>query len=281
MVRQSSRYLFCLPVLIMLATLLSACAEPSTTGADEFVVADVFATPGKSLATADLSPTPQLTADPANLQPNTPAPTLPLPTVVVLEQPTLPILITGPSPTVANVPIQPSAAPMTCATAPPLPFGAIWQNIPQVQSAMRCPVGEPQTVRGVWQVFERGIMFWRESDHSIFVISDMAIRQGQATDKWWRIVDTWQDTEPPDDPSLQPPDGMRQPIRGFGKIWRSNGFVREAVGWATGDEMQIDSQWQTFEGGWMMTGPNNTPVYTMVPLDEAPFTNGTHLGPQG
>ncbi|MBN1427402.1 MAG: hypothetical protein JXB07_03395 [Anaerolineae bacterium] len=281
MICQSSRHLLYPSLLLVLATVFSACAEPDTTGANEFVVADVFATPGKSLATAELSPTPQLTTASENLLSNTPAPTLPLPTVVVLEQPTLPILITGPTPTTAVAISQPTTTPMAaCASTPPLPFGAIWQNIPQVQAAMRCPTGEPQDIPGVWQMFERGVMFWRENDHSIFIISELAIRQGQATDKWWRIEDTWQADEPEDDPSLQPPNGMRQPIRGFGKVWRGNGFIREAVGWAAADEIQINSQWQTFEGGWMMTGPNNTPVYVMVPLDEMPYTNGTHLGPQ-
>jgi hypothetical protein len=124
-------------------------------------------------------------------------------------------------------------------------------------------------------------MFWRESDHSIFIISDLAIRQGQTTDKWWRMVDSWQSGDPENDPGLQPPGGMRQPVRGFGKVWRNNGFIREAVGWATGDEIQTASQWLTFEGGWMMAGPGDTPVYVMVPLDGLPYTNGIHLGPQG
>lgn len=281
MIRQSSRHLLYLFTLSIVAAALSACAEPSSTGANEFVVADVFATPGKSLATAELSPTPQPTPAPESLIPDTPAPTLPLPTVVVLEQPTLPILITGPSPTPVDVSTQPPTNTLACETTPPLPFGAIWQNIPQAQGAMRCPTGEPQSVHGVWQVFERGVMFWRENDNSIFIISEMAIRQGQTTDKWWRIVDTWQEGEPEDDPSLQPPAGMSQPARGFGKVWRNNGFVREAVGWAIAEEVLFDSQWQTFEGGWMMAGPNNTPVYVMIPLDDPPYTNGSHLGPQG
>lgn len=271
-------FLFALMVTALLL-LLSACAEPRATGANEFVVADVFATPGKSLATAELSPTPMASPPSANPMPTTPAPTLPLPTVVVLDQPTLPIIAVGPSPTPANAPVAASTQ-ISCAS-PPLPFAAVWQNIPQAQTMMRCPVGTPQPVGGVWQAFEHGVMFWRQSDHSIFIISSLAIRQGQTTDKWWRIEDTWQTGEPESDPGLQPPAGMRQPIRGFGKVWRNNGFVREAVGWAVGDEIQLDSQWLTFEGGWMMAGPNNTPVYVMVPLDALPYTNGLHLGPQG
>jgi hypothetical protein len=280
MIGHSFRQFACLLILIVFTTLLSACAEPRAAGANEFVVADVFATPGKSLATAELSPTPMGSPAPPNLLPTTPAPTLPLPTVVVLDQPTLPIMVVGPSPTPANV-VTPVPTQLSCTAAPPLPFAAIWQNITQAQALMRCPAGSPEHINGVWQVFERGVMFWRESDHSIFIISDLAIRQGQTTDKWWRMADTWQSGEPENDPSLQPPVGMRQPVRGFGKVWRNNGFVREAVGWAAGDEIQTASQWLTFEGGWMMAGPGDTPVYVMVPLDGLPYTNGIHLGPQG
>jgi hypothetical protein len=259
--------------LVLMA--LAACQRGAAEDSD-FVVADLFATPGKALATIELSPTPLPTATLPNLPPPTPVPTLPLPTVVVLQQPTLPVVTFGPTPT------SPPALPGNvsgCATAPPMPFTPIWQNISQAQTLMRCPIGTPQEVRGAFQFFEHGVMFWRESDRSIFVLSDLAIRQGQLTDSWWRVDDTFQEGEPESDPALIPPEGLRQPVRGFGKVWRNNAFVREALGWATSEEMPITSLWQTFEGGWMMTGPNGAPIYVMAPLDALPYSSGIHLGP--
>jgi hypothetical protein len=159
-----------------------------------------------------------------------------------------------------------------------MPFTPVWQNIPQAQSLVRCPVGAPITMTGVWQSFEHGMMFWRESDRSIFVLSELKIRQGQPSDTWWRIDDTWTDAEPERDDSLQVPEGLRQPIRGFGKVWRNNGFIREGLGWATSDERTASLTWQQFEGGFMFTGPDGAPIYVVGTSDAPPHFTGIHLG---
>jgi len=269
--------------ILSLAAALAACG---TLGADtpapqdsSFVVADLFATPGKSLATLEPSPSVQPSATVFNVGPATLAPTLSLPTVVIL-QPNLPtqppfggLLLT---PTIAPLPIP---TEQVCSADPPLPFAAVWQNTPQAKALLGCPAGSPQTVSGLWQPFERGVMFERDSDHSIFIISDANIRQqGKLTDAWWRLMDTWQADESDADPSLTAPTGLLQPLRGFGKVWRSNAFVRQAVGWATADAAQIESQWLNFDRGWMMTGPNGAPIYVML-LGDADQTVGTHLAP--
>jgi hypothetical protein len=45
--------------------------------------------------------------------------------------------------------------------------------------------------------------------------------------------DTWTDSEPEQDAPLEPPEGLFQPIRGFGKVWRESEWVRDNLGWAT------------------------------------------------
>ncbi len=253
-------------VLTLALAALMACAPQPTPQ-----VADLPPTAGKLLATIALSPTPP----PTGTQPDqaaTFAPTVPLPTVVVLRQPTLPIGTPGPSPTPA-IPDVGDVCP-----APPMPFAPAWQNIAQLRQMLRCPVGAPQTVHGVMQFYEHGVMFWRESDRSIFVLSVLAIQRGQLTDTWWRLPDTYQEGEPEGDIGLTPPEGLIMPIRGFGKLWRNNGFIRDALGWATTAEFPLDSQWQQFEGGWMMTGPDGHPVYALVPLDDPPYSTGLHFG---
>ena len=46
---------------------------------------------------------------------------------------------------------------------------------------------------------------------------------------------------PPDgDPNIHPPAGLRQPVRGFGLIWRDNPQVRDGVGWAIEEEARAD-----------------------------------------
>ncbi len=264
-----------LAILAAALSLMAAC-EPAAPTGEPFVVADLFATPGKALATVALSPTPSATPTIPNVPSPTPAPTLPLPTVSILRQPTLPIGTFAPQAT--RSPLEATPGPLVCAGAPPMPFTPIWQNIAQAQSLMRCPKGDLKEVAGVWQGFEYGAMFWRERDRSIFVLSELGTRQGQPTDTWWRVDDTWSEGEPEFDPGLAPPEGLRQPVRGFGKVWRGNGFIREALGWAIGEEVSVTILWQEFDGGWMMTGPQGAPIFVLAPTDPAPHSTGIHLG---
>jgi len=244
-----------------------------------FVVADLFATQGKALATAALSPTPPATAtieNQAEILARTA--TLALPTQPALLQPTNPVGI-APTPTRSAEPTSalPAANPPAC-PPPEEPFGTIWAANVQAQTLLGCPVGSAYDVPGAIQYFEKGTMFWRQSDRSVFVLSESAIRQGQTADLWWRFDDTYQEGEPESDPNLAPPAGLLQPVRGFGKIWRNNAFIREAVGWAAGNEFGMVSRWQDFERGWMMTGPDGRPVFALAPDSPAPYNSGSHLG---
>jgi hypothetical protein len=251
-----------------------AAGAPSSAGDESFVVADVFATPGKLLATVALSPTPIPTATvEGQSAPIEPAATLPVPTAVVL-QPTMPINTPGPTPTLAiDAPTAVTVTP-TADCAPPAPFLTLWEGSEEARALLGCPTGSPQPVGGVFQTYEHGVMFWRESDKSIFVLSDASGQQSDSGGSWWRLDDTFEEGEPESDPSLVPPDGLLQPVRGFGKVWRSNGFIREATGWATAPEQAAESTWLDFEGGWMMTGPEGSMVYAMIPLDDPPHATG-------
>jgi hypothetical protein len=59
--------------------------------------------------------------------------------------------------------------------------------------------------------------------------------------------DTWTDAEPESDPSIASPEGLVQPVRGFGKLWRSNSEVRDRLGWALDSEVGFDGAYQV---GW-------------------------------
>ena len=54
---------------------------------------------------------------------------------------------------------------------------------------------------------------------------------------------------PDADPDIEPPDGLVQPVRGFGWVWRNGSEVRERLGWATEPEKGHDSPVQGFERG--------------------------------
>src|SRR5258706_433085 len=121
-------------LLILIAGLIlfAACAAPPTPSDPDFVTADAFATPGKSLATLEPSPSVQPSPTVINVGPPPSAPTLQLPTVVVL-QPGSPLQPAAPTGGLLITPIvrTPTPAAPVCTTQPPLPFAAIWLNIPQ------------------------------------------------------------------------------------------------------------------------------------------------------
>lgn len=148
-----------------------------------------------------------------------------------------------------------------CSSAAPTP--ALPTSSPPTSQLSTQAAEAPFTCQAgvIEQSFENGFMFWvghttqeRCTDQHAFTpgsgevwvaILDSAGKSGQ----WLIFVDDWQDgTDPVDDPSLNPPEGMSQPVRGFGKIWRTklSEQQRTSLGWATGDELPFATDY-TYE----------------------------------
>ncbi len=95
-----------------------------------------------------------------------------------------------------------------------------------------CPNAPARLAQAAYQPFERGLMIWFE---------------GRI---WWldsggngRIdPDRWAGGEVTFDQT--PPEGLYQPIRGFGTLWVSDPGVRSALGWATAPEQGYSIQVQ-------------------------------------
>lgn len=79
-------------------------------------------------------------------------------------------------------------------------------------------------------------MIWLETTGSVYVFH----KEGG----WQRFEDTWSEDLPESDPAIVAPEGLIQPIRGFGKVWRENPEVRERLGWALGVELAFESELQ-------------------------------------
>lgn len=140
------------------------------------------------------------------------------------QPPTVMVLVVTFTPDVADsssgaASIQPQAT----ATAAPTPTFAPFPTP---------VVGQVQVAE---QPFERGRMFWVQPKRQIWVLMEDPDDPQRGT---WRIYDdTFTENDPALDPDITPPDeGLYQPERGFGKLWRENEAVRSALGWAVTPE---------------------------------------------
>ena len=75
---------------------------------------------------------------------------------------------------------------------------------------------------------------------------------------WRQYEDTFEEGDRESDPALNPPGGGFQPIRGFGKVWRTQGDVRDALGWALEEERGYTAFVHEFERGTLFGAPAGT-----------------------
>ena len=104
----------------------------------------------------------------------------------------------------------------------------------------------PQPAEIGWaaqQPFEHGFMLWLEPSQTIYVFFD-----NYGGHSYRSYIDTFQEGDPESDPSLVPPAGLLQPVRGFGLVWRTNAEVRDNLGWATAVESGFETWRQSYQG---------------------------------
>jgi hypothetical protein len=107
-----------------------------------------------------------------------------------------------------------------------------------------CPLYDPSATWAAEQPFENGRMVWLEEVRGETFVTQRQILVFYNDGKYEQYQDTWMEGQPESDPSIVPPDGLYQPIRGFGKAWRENTSVQDGLGWATVPEVGFDSFWQ-------------------------------------
>lgn len=135
----------------------------------------------------------------------------------------------------------------------------------------------PTPVAGQLQVaeqpFEHGRMFWIQPRGEIWVM----IETGDGKGTWQIFQDTFADGQPESDSDIVPPEeGLYQPERGFGKLWREHEDVRAALGWAvTPDEFGYVSRYEYHvlptvnEAGEVVPSPAG--YHILFSLYEQPF----------
>lgn len=217
-------------LLILLASLaLAACDGEDLPPIEHVLVVTATPEPGTILlvitVTPDPNATPSTPGTPAAAPSNTPA-LSPTPQASATPQPTAtPLLIVspGPSPSPAGPLVTPTGAP---------------ELFPTMVVA-DVPIAE--------QVFEHGRMFWIRHNRQIWVM--VASQDDPDQGGWFCYHDHFEEGEQELDPSLIPPDGLYQPRRGFGKLWRTHPDLREALGWAQTPEFELTSNYRYIAGG--------------------------------
>ena len=107
-----------------------------------------------------------------------------------------------------------------------------------------CPHDAASTTWAAEQPFEHGWMLWLEKVQSRETVISRVILVFYENGFLRVYPDTFVEGEPESDPSFVPPPGLYQPIRGFGKLWRTHQEVRDRLGWATAPEQGFYTQWQ-------------------------------------
>lgn len=192
-------------------------------------------------------------------------------------------IVTGKAPTripgavaVSGFPpnVPPNIAPITapggvvsngvCAVGVAPEFAASYQNA-TISAGVGCPTAGTATSVMVQQRFQNGLMFWRDSKEMWALFS--------ASGTFVRTSDQWNETIPATDPSLAPPPGLTQPVRGFGYAWRSNPQIRDTLGWANGEEQSYGGVLQSFERGVMFKGIDGL-TYALIGYESGAFVAG-------
>ena len=140
------------------------------------------------------------------------------------QPPTQIVVVVTATPADATAEVAPPEASLTPATPAATPATVA----PPTATTDPLPTPVVSQIQVAEQVFEKGRMFWLQPVDQIWVM--VVTREGGGD--WSVYQDTFEEGEPESDPSLTPEAGFQQPERGFGKLWRENPNVREALGWA-------------------------------------------------
>lgn len=149
-----------------------------------------------------------------------------------------------------------------------------------------CPVADAKDWSIAWQPFEHGFMVYAQAkqqenggiDAPFFprsyswphegppaFIAVFVDGNGLSPSQYHYVdVDLWREGDPESDPALTPPEGLYQPVRGFGKIWREGFELQERLGWATSPEMTDSLTYQPTDGPAFIS---SNVVYYKMPQD--------------
>ncbi len=184
------------------------------------------------------------------------------PTLVRTPQPSATFFVTPPGfagtplpglPTLTGLPLS----PVNCPISPPATLAQAIGADPTLAGQLGCAVGMTQFINGGAQVFQGGMMYF-------LALSPTYIYSLTVDTRFRRFPDTWVEGVDPNSGGEVPPDGLIEPIRGFGKVWRLNPDVRAALGWAVTGELGGVVTLQAFERGRAIFLPDRGETIVMI-----------------
>lgn len=154
--------------------------------------------------------------------------------------PTLTALALSGAPVATEVPTAVPTTPASQVTE---------QGMPSQASPNPFPTPLVSQIQVAEQVFQGGRMFWLQPNREIWVMVNADATGTYGT--WMTFQDTFAEGELEIDPEITPPVNGIQPRRGFGKLWRENQEIRDALGWATTPEFGLVTTYQYQPGGYL------------------------------
>jgi hypothetical protein len=127
---------------------------------------------------------------------------------------------------------------------------------------LECPISEPVEIRPQIQLFEKGLMLRLDGvglEGDAWLIALLSQEGDSYSLGFDPVLDAWMPDMPETDAALTPPEGLFQPSRGFGMLWRGEieylAMVdvltldgQEVLGWATGNVFEYDAVYQCYQG---------------------------------
>lgn len=156
--------------------------------------------------------------------------------------------------------------PGICALEPGSEFGTRWASDSTVTNTLRCPIQQSFGFTGTVQIFERGVVYYREETNEVWAIARGTLATGG---RYWYISPVPQGLPPP--PEIAP-EGLLMPDGAIGTVWSTTQAVREGLGYAATEEEPIDVNIQRFNGGSLLLDATVGQVFALL-------ANGNAYGP--
>lgn len=254
-----------LPTLAQLPTLTPSNTPTLTKTPSPTPTLSPSPTPSSTLTpTATVTPSATITDTPTPTPTATATPTPRLGAVDLLALLAAQVTVLPPTylPLVTPTSLLPAGAPtqlpsVVCPYPPAGGFAPVYAADPALAAQLGCPLGAPPAATSsasAYQPFERGAMVWLGGP--IYALFNGG--------RFQRYDDTFVPGVDPESGGETAPPGLVEPVRGFGKVWRSSLNVRAGLGWGLASESGGQAVLQRFERGWLVYLPQRGDVLALL-----------------